>query len=114
MGEKNKVISWDAFQLLGNPENAPEEIQDEVKDFKITLYVHYEKKGRGGKEAIIIRGFEGDHNHDLEKLCKIIKSKLGTGGSVKDNEIIIQGNQREKIMELLTNEGFKKLKRVGG
>ncbi len=115
MGDKNKVLTWDAFQSLGNPDNAPDEIEEKgAANFKIALKVHYEKKGRGGKEAIIIRGFEEEDGHDINELCKEIKVKLGTGGSAKDFEIVVQGSNREKVMEILAAKGFKNVKRVGG
>lgn len=69
-------------------------------------------KHRAGKIAVIIKGFEGK-NDDLKILGKLLKQKCGVGGSVKNGEIIIQGNVREKVMEMLEKEGYK-YKRVGG
>jgi translation initiation factor 1 len=76
------------------------------------LRVFVESKNRGGKTATIIRDFIGSDD-DLKDLGKIIKSKCSTGGSVKDGEIIIQGNVRDKVIQLLTNMDYK-VKRVGG
>lgn len=76
------------------------------------LEVHLEKKGRGGKTAVIVRGFQGSESA-LENLCKKLKIGIGVGGSTKDGEIIIQGDRRDKVMEILQKEGFK-TKRVGG
>lgn len=76
------------------------------------LEAHLEKKGRGGKTAVIIKGFEGPEE-DLKELAKQLKSHCATGGSVKDGEIVIQGNQRDKIMAFLKKEGYA-VKRVGG
>ena len=76
------------------------------------IEVHLEKKHRGGKTVNIVKKFVGKED-DLKELGKMLKSKCGTGGSVKDGEIIIQGNFRDKIMELLNKEGYK-TKRVGG
>ncbi len=69
------------------------------------LLVQHETKHRGGKEATIVRGFVGT-NEDLESLAKLLKTKCGVGGSAKEGEIIIQGNQREKIIQLLTKEKY--------
>lgn len=76
------------------------------------LEVHLEKKHRGGKTAVIIKGFGGS-DEALQDLAKKIKSSIGTGGSAKEGEIIIQGDQRQKVMELLEKWGYK-TKRVGG
>lgn len=76
------------------------------------LMLHRETKGRGGKAVVIVRGFAGNDD-DLETLGKKLKAHCGTGGSVKDGEIIIQGDQREKVSAFLKNAGYK-VKHVGG
>jgi translation initiation factor 1 len=76
------------------------------------LYVSLDKKQRAGKEVTLIEGFVGTEN-DLKDLGKILKSKCGVGGTVKDAEIVIQGNFRDKIIELLQKEGYQ-VKRKGG
>ncbi|MHC5309902.1 translation initiation factor [Myroides sp. LJL116] len=75
------------------------------------LEAHLDKKNRAGKIATIIKGFQGDPE-DLKILAKQLKTLCGVGGSTKDQEIIIQGNFRDKIMEFLTKQGYK-VKRVG-
>jgi translation initiation factor 1 len=69
-------------------------------------------KHRAGKIAVIIKEFIGT-TEDLKSLSKLLKSKCGVGGSVKNGEIIIQGNTRDKVMEILGKEGYN-YKRVGG
>jgi len=76
------------------------------------LEAHFSNKGRGGKTVTIISGFQGEES-ELKGLAKLLKTKCGVGGSVKDGDIIIQGNYRDKIMSILQKEGYQ-VKRVGG
>ncbi len=76
------------------------------------LEAHFSKKGRGGKIVTVIKGFEGSDS-ERKKLSKELKNKLGVGGSVKNEEIIIQGNNRDKIVQILKDKGFK-VKKIGG
>jgi translation initiation factor 1 len=76
------------------------------------LYVSLDKKQRAGKEVTLVEGFVGTDD-DLKELGKTLKSKCGVGGSAKDGEIIVQGNHRDKVIEILKKEGFQ-VKRKGG
>ncbi len=76
------------------------------------LKVWLDRKKRKGKVVTLIEGFVGNDD-DLKQLAKLLKTKCGTGGSAKDGEIIIQGEVREKVLEILINEGYR-AKRAGG
>jgi translation initiation factor 1 len=76
------------------------------------LYVSIDKKQRGGKEVTLVEGFIGSEE-DLKELGKFLKSKCGVGGTVKDMEILIQGNFKDKIVDLLQKEGYS-VKKKGG
>lgn len=76
------------------------------------LYVSVDKKQRGGKAVVLVEGFVGTDD-DLKDLGKLLKSKCGVGGSAKDGEITVQGDNRDKVIEILEKEGYK-VKRKGG
>lgn len=99
------------------PDHIEQEISEEkapenVAIQKTPLVCKYEKKGRNGKPVTLIEDFEGSAS-ELKELSKRIKMTLGIGGSEKDGTIIIQGDNREKIMNLLKEWGYK-IRRVGG
>lgn len=97
-----------------NPDFEYEYEDNEIKTIpnnKQNLKVYIDKY-RAGKVVVIIKDFIGTNN-DLKSLGKILKEKCGVGGSAKNGEIIIQGQVRNKVMEILEKEGYN-YKRVGG
>lgn len=75
------------------------------------LRVLLETKQRGGKAVTVVYGYKGPEA-DLEQMGKQLKAYCGTGGSVKDGEILVQGDQRDKVMQWLGKQGYTKAKRV--
>jgi len=75
------------------------------------LKIRLEKKHRAGKIVTLVEGFVG-MEQDLEELGKKIKTFCGTGGSAKNNEIIVQGDQRDKVLQWLLKNGYPKTKKV--
>ncbi len=76
------------------------------------LRVWIDRHIRGGKQATIIKGFVGSDD-DLKELAKLLKTRCGVGGTAKDGEIIIQGDHRDRIIEILVQNGYKQTKKAG-
>ncbi len=79
--------------------------QDTLAHSEQDLRIHLQSL-KGNKKVTIIRGFVGTDD-DLRTLGKRLKSACGVGGSVKDGEILVQGDQRDKILSLLVKDGYK-------
>lgn len=78
---------------------------------KQALRVSLEKRNRGGKMVTLITGFRGTEE-DLASLGKLLKVRCGVGGSAKDGEIIIQGDLRAKVLDILRKEGYSKSRTI--
>jgi translation initiation factor 1 len=83
-----------------------EEQAETLAPAKQSLRVMMDNSGRAGKQVTLITGYVGTHS-DLETLTKLLKTKCGVGGSSKNGEILIQGDVRDKVLAILTKEGFK-------
>lgn len=87
--------------------------QETVTESEQELYVSIDRKQRKGKSVTLVEGFIGS-DEDLKALGKLLKSKCGVGGAAKDGEIMVQGEVKDKIYDLLLKEGYKKTKKKGG
>lgn len=88
-----------------------EEISETLPKEKQLLRISLDKRNRNGKSVTLITGFSGNEE-DLKGLGKLLKTKCGVGGSAKDGEIIIQGDHREKVLDILQKEGYIKSRRI--
>ena len=115
MGKNKKHRSGIVFST-----NSDHEYEYDKDDGKETLppqqqklKVEIDRKNRKGKDVTLVYGWEGTDD-DLKVLGKMLKSKCGVGGTVKNGEIMIQGNFKQKIYDLLKVDGYSQTKMVGG
>lgn len=114
MSKKNKPDNR-GFVFSTDPNFRFEEEREERETLppaQQNLRVKLETKHRAGKTVTLIDGFVGTDD-DAEKLGKQLKNLCGTGGSVKDGEIIVQGDHREKVLQFLIKNGYSKTKKAG-
>lgn len=114
MTKKNKKITGVVYSTdpdFKYTQLEEEETQTLLPGFQV-LRVGIERKGRGGKEVSLIRGFVGT-TADKEEICQMLKKKCGTGGSLDGNDILIQGDKRDQIVHILIKEGYTNTKKSG-
>jgi translation initiation factor 1 len=99
----NRDFNYESEESAGQPTLPPQQ-----QNLKVQL----DRKKRAGKSATLVTGFVGTEE-DLKVLGKMLKTKCGVGGTVKDGEILVQGDFCNKIIDILKNEGYK-VKRAGG
>jgi translation initiation factor 1 len=113
MSKKNKpdtrgfVYSTDPNFKFEEEQNSNETLLPAQQKLKVRL----DTRHRAGKAVTLVEGFIGKEE-GLEDLGKKLKSFCGTGGSAKDGEIIVQGDQREKVMQWLLKNGYKNVKKI--
>jgi len=95
------------FQFQNEAEQTPETLLPNQQKLKVRL----ETKHRGGKAVTLIEGFAGK-DEDFQDLGKKLKNYCGTGGSAKDGQILIQGDQRDKIVQWLQKNGFIQSRKI--
>ena len=95
-----------------NYEMNDDEEQTTLPSAQQRLRVQLVRKNRGGKVVTLVTGFVGTDN-GLKELGKLLKSKCGVGGSAKDGEIIVQGDFKQRVIDLLKAEGYTQTKPVG-
>jgi translation initiation factor 1 len=81
-------------------------VESSQAPLKQDLRVWLDKKSRAGKKVTLVKGFKGNPDH-LKSIATLLKSKCGVGGTAKDGEILIQGDFRDKVVEILQQEGYK-------
>lgn len=96
------------FDYQDEEVNEVETLPNSRQDLRVML----DRKMRGGKTVTLVRGFVGTSS-DLEALGKKLKQKCGVGGGVKDGEIIVQGDFKQRVVQLLQDDGYR-VKPVGG
>ena len=113
MSKKNKPDTR-GFVYSTDPNFSFEEEQSNdvtLPSVQQKLKIRLDTKNRAGKAVTLVTGFSGT-DEDLQDLGKKLKSFCGTGGSAKDGEIIVQGDQREKVLQWLIKNGYKLAKKI--
>jgi len=115
----SKNLTWADLQAMGDPAKSdidinsteePKSMSGKTLDDKVRVYK--EKKGRGGKVVTLIKGLTLAAPQ-LDALCKELKGKCGVGGKREGREIMIQGDQRAKVIKAMVDKGYRDVKNAG-
>ena len=109
---KDKLAALNVPEAAEEEPEAPSAPQEKPAGQTEPLRLILDRKGRKGKVATIVEGFEIP-DEEVDEIASMLKRKIGTGGSSRDGEILLQGDWRDKAAELLQAAGFK-TKKVGG
>ena len=115
MGKKNKnkrenivYSTSESFEYQHDEGQEAETLPPQQQDLRVML----DKKARKGKQVTLVTGFVGTED-DLKELGKKLKSKCGAGGAAKEGEVMVQGDFRDKVLEILRSDGYQ-AKKSGG
>ena len=113
---ENKKPGQFGFVFSTNPDFEFQHEKEQVEDVpagKHPMRSWHDRKKRKDKDVTLITGFSGSDD-SLKALGKALKSKCGVGGTVKDGEILLQGDHRDKVLAYLLEQGFSKATKAGG
>ncbi|WP_020537613.1 translation initiation factor [Lewinella cohaerens] len=116
MARDNEWKNLGGLVFSTNPDvnlNQQEEEEETLDAADQKLRIWLDRKKRKGKAVTLITGFEGNDD-DLKSLAKSLKTYCGVGGSAKDGEILVQGDQRDKVLKFLLDKGYGQTKKSGG
>lgn len=109
-GSKKSRKQWSGIVYSTDPEflysDSDMDEETTLPPSQQTIYIAIDRKNRKGKTATLISGFIGT-SEDRNELARLLKSKCSTGGSVKEDDILIQGDFRERILQILNDLGYQ-------
>lgn len=116
MAKNNQWKKLDGLVFSTNPDLNLEPEEEDIESLvpaQQRLRIWLDRKQRKGKPVTLITGFEGNDD-DLKSLAKALKTYCGVGGSAKEGEILVQGDQRDKVLKYLLDKGYTQSKKSGG
>lgn len=116
MAKNNQWKKLDGLVFSTNPDLNLEPEEEQIESLAPSqqrLRIWLDRKQRKGKPVTLITGFDGNDD-DLKTLAKSLKTYCGVGGSAKEGEILVQGDQRDKVLKYLLDKGYSQTKKSGG